>query len=320
MTNVARWLSTLILVALSLKPSLAQQRTVAITFDDLPIADTTGTRDAIEAQSINQALLAALDRHKAPATIFVIEKRIHEIGADVGKEILRQWFQYGHDLGNHSLSHTDFDRLSAVEMQQEIVLGEATIAAVLAEAGKKPRYFRFPMNHTGDTAEKHQALISFLAKRGYTLATCTIDNEDYLFDRAYQLMRAKGDRASAERLRAEYLTYTSTEIDYYSRLHKQVLGYEPPHVMLLHANQLNADTINQVLALFEAKHYTFVTLDQAQSDPAYQQPDTFVSSFGPMWGYRWAAERHIKIDGSLEQEPPAWISSYADSNPQASHR
>jgi hypothetical protein len=29
-----------------------------------------------------------------------------------------------------------------------------------------------------------------------------------------------------------------------------------------------------------------------------------------MWGYRWARERGVKVDGSLEPEPPKWITDY----------
>src|SRR5258708_36146858 len=41
-----------------------------------------------------------------------------------------------------------------------------------------------------------------------------------------------------------------------------------------------------IFELFEQKHYRFVTLDAALSDPAYNTPDTFVprfSKYGPMW-------------------------------------
>jgi hypothetical protein len=89
-----------------------------------------------------------------------------------------------------------------------------------------------------------------------------------------------------------------------------VFGYEPPEVMLLHDNRLNADMINELLALFEQKHYSFVSLDSALSDSAYRTPDTYVTSYGPMWGYRWAAERGVKVDGRLEPDPPDWILRY----------
>jgi hypothetical protein len=29
-----------------------------------------------------------------------------------------------------------------------------------------------------------------------------------------------------------------------------------------------------------------------------------------MWGYRWAAERGVKVNGRLEPEPPEWIVNY----------
>lgn len=296
---------------------LAQKRTVAITLDDLPVA---GTKDPIEAESINRSIIGSLDRHNAPGTAFVIEKNVQEIGQTVGEKILRQWVQHGHELGNHSFSHSDFDQLTVAEIEREIVSGEKSFGAVLREVGKQPRYFRFPMNHAGETVAKHGAVASFLLQRGYTVATCTIDNTDYLFNRAYLVMLSRKDTTSAERLRAEYLAYTSSEIDYYSNLNTQVFGYEPPQVMLLHANRLNADTIEQLLTLFEAKQYTFVSLEKAQSDPAFRTPDNFVSQYGPMWGYRWAAERHVRVDGKREPEPPKWILSYTDSGPSTFHR
>jgi hypothetical protein len=113
----------------------------------------------------------------------------------------------------------------------------------------------------------------------------------------------------------EYLSYTSAEVGYYAGLSKQIFGYEPPQVMLLHDNRLNADLIGQMLALFEKKQYRFVSLDRAQSDPAYQIPDTYITKFGPMWGYRWAAERGGKVNGKLEPDPPEWVLQYGRQQP-----
>jgi hypothetical protein len=88
---------------------------------------------------------------------------------------------------------------------EEIVHGEATVAPLMKEAGKKPEFLRFPYNYTGDTGAKHDAIAAFLSGRGYKLATCTIDTSDYLFNDAYVLMLAKNDAASAQKLRLEYL-------------------------------------------------------------------------------------------------------------------
>jgi peptidoglycan/xylan/chitin deacetylase (PgdA/CDA1 family) len=284
--------------------SRAQSAMVALTFDDLP---AVGTLDPAEAQSYNRAILASLAKHHAPATGFVVEDRVVKLR---GREILDQWVRQGLDLGNHTFSHADLDTLTPEQFEQEVIKGESSFSAALATAGKAPKYLRFPFNHAGDTAAKHDAVAEFLSRRGYKVAACTIDNEDYLFNEAYLKMRVRNDPESAAKLRAEYLAYTATEIDYYSHLQEQVFGRAVAHVMLVHLNRLNAELIEQLLEIFENKRYTFVTLDAAQSDSAYSTPDTFVSSYGPMWGYRWAKERKVAVNGNLESEPPAWISQY----------
>ncbi len=274
----------------------AQQQTVAITVDDLPFVGPPA-----QAVAANRALLDAFHRHHVPVTAFVIRKRVEELGGD-GPRILAAWRKAGLDLGNHSYSHPDMNNLTVREIEQEIVRGEAGLA--------NPRFFRFPMNHTGDTKKKHDVIAAFLAARGYQLATCTIENADYLFSRAYVQMQAKGDVASAARPRREYLKYTASELDWFAGLGRQVFGYEPPEVMLLDDNPLNAELIGQVLALFESRGYRFVTLSQAQSGVAYRTPDTYITKFGPMWGYRWAQERGVHVDGRRERNPPAWVVEY----------
>jgi peptidoglycan/xylan/chitin deacetylase (PgdA/CDA1 family) len=240
----------------------------------------------------------------------VIEKVVEKIGHAAGARILKQWTTQTFDLGNHTYSHPDVDRLSIEQIEGEIVRGETTFAPLMNAVGKQPEFFRFPFNHTGDTKAKHDAMASFLSQRGYHLATCTIDTSDYLFNNAYTKMLAKKDSVSAGRLRRDYLTYTSVEIDYYAGLNRQVLGYESPQVMLLHDSPLNADTIEDILRIFEEKGYAFVSLKKAQSDPAYQIPDTDITSYGPMWGYRWAQERNVKVNGRLETDPPNWVLAY----------
>jgi peptidoglycan/xylan/chitin deacetylase (PgdA/CDA1 family) len=168
-------------------------------------------------------LLTAFQRHQTPVTGFLIQQRVESLGP-TGTRILKDLISRGFDLGNHTWSHPDINELSPEQIEQEIVDGESTIGRLMNEAGKKIEFFRFPMNHTGDTKEKHDKIAAFLARRGYRLATCTIDTSDYLFNDAYGRMLARSDSVAARKLRLEYLAYTSAEIDYYAALNKQVLG------------------------------------------------------------------------------------------------
>lgn len=293
-----------------------QTRTVALTFDDLPLADAgsltniSPAEQLQETQKLNRAILKILRKHHAWAIGFVNEKKVVRNGwSEVSRAILREWIRNGDELGNHTYSHADLDKISLEDFQHEVIAGEASISPLMAEAGKRVHYLRFPFNHTGETESKHAAVAAFLKQRGYEVATCTIDNSDYVFARAYRLMLDRHDGKSARRLRASYLDYTRKEIEYYTRLHMQVFGREIPHVMLLHDSRLNADTLDQILRMFEKMNYRFVTLQQAQADPAYRTPD-YVSQYGLMWGYRWARELNVKVDGRQEPEVPQWVEQY----------
>ena len=296
-------------------------RSVAITFDDLPAAgamnpDEDRALTTVDVRSINQSILATLRAHRVPATGFVNERGIAAYAdAAERREILGQWIAAGMDLGNHTYSHADYNGLSIEQFRTEVERGEASIAPLLRKAGKKLSYFRFPMNHTGDTAAKREAAARYLAGRGYQIATCTIDTEDFAFERAYRVMLSKGNTGSAQALREEYLRYTAAEIDYYAGLHRQLFGRETAHVLILHVNRINAEVLDAVLRLFEERGYRFVTLAEAQGDTAFHSADTLVTKFGPMWGYRWARALGAKIDGSKESEPPEWILRYGMESP-----
>jgi peptidoglycan-N-acetylglucosamine deacetylase len=278
-------------------------RTVALTFDDLPAADS---RDPAVVASTNLAILHALDRHRAIVTGFVIGERVEALPN--GRELLQQWIERGHDLGNHTFSHGDVNAQTVQAFTDEVTRTEAIVRPLLPSPRTLPLYLRFPFNHTGDTAEKHDAIAAWLSERGYELAVCTIDNSDYVFANAYSRSIASGG-AEAASLRTAYLAHTAKIVDYYVGLHRTVFGRETPHVMLLHVNRLNADVLDRLLELFEARRFRFVSLREAQADPAYTTADTWRTKAGPMWGYRWARSLGVRVNGALEPEPAVWVES-----------
>ncbi len=315
MSKVSVLASSVLLVTLVSVAAFARTHTMAMTVDDLPFASGNSVAispaDAKSAGQVNRKILKAFAHHHIPATGFVIEERAEELSIPVSKKILKQWTGPGFDLGNHLYSHPDVNTLSIEQVENQITRGEQMFAPLLANVSSKPEFLRFPYNHTGDTKEKHDAIAAFMTARGYRLAPCTIDNTDYEFNTSYVLAISRHNDREAAKIRAAYIAYTGAEIDYYTALNKQVFGYEPPHIMLLHDSSLNADTIEEVILLFEQRGYRFVTLNNALKDPAYAVPETYITKYGPMWGYRWAQERHVKVNGRAEPDPPAWIEEYA---------
>lgn len=291
------------------------QRTVAMTFDDLPMVNIGQEAQPLAiADETNRRILATLKRYRAPATGFVVESRIHGIGQGAA-QLLAGWNRGIFELANHGFSHADANALDLPAIEREIVQGETTIGPMVRKAGRSLRFFRFPYNHLGNTPEKQVGAMSLLRARGYQLAASTIDTSDYVFDEAFTRALRERDRDMQNRIKQAYLDHTAIQIAYYAALNRQALGYEPPAIMLLHVNRLNASTLDAQLALFRKAGYRFVSLADAQADPAYAQAPRLETRFGPMWGYRWARERGIKVDGRLEEEPPAWVAAYGAGKP-----
>jgi peptidoglycan/xylan/chitin deacetylase (PgdA/CDA1 family) len=101
--------------------------------------------------------LSAVFRAWSPVIGFVIGDRVQQLGP--GARILRQWVHDGFDLGNHTWSHPEMNRLPEEEIVREIMRAEPA-----------------------------------------------------------------GDEASPQRLRQEYIAYSSAEFDHYGRLNTQVFG------------------------------------------------------------------------------------------------
>src|SRR5215467_11820362 len=150
----------LCLVLFIVLPAGSQTRTVALTFDDLPLAGVmerlTPDGKLAATRAVNRVILKTLRQHHAPAVAFVNESQIIADGHEIeNRAILRNWIKQGGELGNHTYSHADLNNVKVDQFEKEIVDGELSVRSLMAEKGRPLRYFRFPFNHTGSTAEKH---------------------------------------------------------------------------------------------------------------------------------------------------------------------
>ena len=96
-----------------------------------------------------------------------------------------------------------------------------------------------------------------------------------------------------------------TVFDFFERRSVEVVGYEIKQVLLLHANPLNADYFDELVAMMKRRGYAFITMDQALKDPAYQLPDTYAGPKGLSWLHRWASTKGMKM--TEEPREPEFI-------------
>ena len=279
-------------------------RTVAVTFDDLPAVAVPGdvSCDRAALTAFTDALLAEIG--DVPTVGFVVEEQVCDED-DLRADLLGRWLDAGHGLGNHTAEHRDLNDLSVAEYTAGIVRGEATTAPLLAARGDTLRYFRYPYLHAGDNEEKKTAVEDVLAERGYTIAPVTFDNDEWVFAAAYVRAAERGDTEGMERIGTAYVDYLEATFAHFEAWSSEVLGYEPPQVLLVHANLLNADYFAAVADRLRKRGYRFVTLDEAMEDPVYGQPNGYVGESGPSWLHRWALDEGLKV--KWEPDAPQWV-------------
>jgi peptidoglycan/xylan/chitin deacetylase (PgdA/CDA1 family) len=274
-------------------------RQVAITIDDLPRGGDGSGRTLAAVRAMTERLLKPFREEKIPVIGFVNEGRGTLLERDGLRQILDVWLDAGADLGNHSYSHLNINNVSLDDYTADITKGEPVIRAALAARGKELRFYRHPFLFTGPTLEIKKGLQAFLDREGYRVAPVTIDDADYQYASLYTRPEYR------DRVKLEYVPYMESVVAFFETRSVEVVGREFPQVLLIHANELNADLMPDLLAMFRRRGYSFVTLDQALADDAYRLPEEYVGRNGFSWIHRWSRTKGMAPKG--EPDPPKWV-------------
>jgi peptidoglycan/xylan/chitin deacetylase (PgdA/CDA1 family) len=145
------------------------------------------------------------------------------------------------------------------------------------------RWLRFPYLHEGETQQKRQAVATFLTRRGYRIAQVSLSYDDWAFSDPYARCLAADDRASADRLEDRYLERAAAMLPVDLEHATLAFGHDIPHVLLLHAGAFTARVLPAFLDLLAARGFRFVTLQEAEADPAYAIPPGRPFPSGATW-------------------------------------
>lgn len=139
----------------------AQSKKIALTFDDGPDPSWT------------PQILDILKQKQVPATFFVIG-----LNANAAPQIVKREFNEGHELGNHTYTHKQFDEntqpgIIKVELNLDERLIESTV-------GVKTLLFRPPygIDHQPETADE-VSMLPIPQSLGYMLVGAWIDPHDW---------------------------------------------------------------------------------------------------------------------------------------------
>lgn len=117
---------------------------IALTFDDGPNAQFT------------PKLLEGLKQRNVHATFFLIGENIEQ---NSNRNLVKQMYEEGHLIGNHTYHHLEITKLSDEEAYEEIKSTNDLIESII---GKAPEYMRPPFGSWQRNLEKKMMIIPVL--------------------------------------------------------------------------------------------------------------------------------------------------------------
>jgi len=268
--------------------ALAQE--VAVTVDDLPShgALPPGMTRSDIARSILKSLK---DAHAPKVYGFVNAKKLELHPEDI--EVLKLWRGAGFPLGNHTYAHLSLNASSADEFDKNVAADEPELKLLMGR--QNWRWFRYPYLWEGDTLEKRHAVRQYLKEHKYHVAQVTLDFEDYLWNGPYARCVEKSDAASIEWLKSSYMATATEYIGLGRKMATLIYGRDIRHVLLLHIGAFDAVMLPRLLNFMKNQGFKFVTLGEAEKDPAYRiDPDVALKDGGTLLDQMMEA-KHIKF-------------------------
>ncbi len=268
--------------------TFSQEKKICITIDDLP-AVTYGSKIPGVENEIASKLIQTFKEFKIPACGYVVEGKLYHNGqldaAKVG--VLEMWLENGYDLGNHTFSHFDYNKVDDSLFFKDILKGQSITKPLMQKYGKVLKFFRHPYLHTGMDAVKSKSLQDFLSQNNYIQAPVTIDNDDYLFAKAYYNAFKKNNNLLMKEIGEEYVKYMELKLLYFEQKSEEVFNRKITQTLLIHSNQLNADYLDELAKMYEKNGYTFISQAETVNDSAYKTPINTYSKRGLSWIFRW---------------------------------
>lgn len=240
---------------------------ICITFDELPASESF---DTVDRSAVTNRILGALKEHDVKAAGFVV-------GENIGSsfDLLGQWLNAGHVLGNLTYSHQDLNEMGIEQFIKDVAAGSEVLEPMLSGFGQEKRYFRYPYLHYGSTVEAKRQVKLYLEEHGIVVVHATVVVEDYLYNLSLEKMTQRPDSAKYAALRYEYIAHVLEEIERCEQLATEMLKRPCRHILQLRANGLNAEFLDALLTALEDMGYMFVSLDYALKDELYSAPDGY---------------------------------------------
>lgn len=250
----------------------------------------------------HRAILDALEAAGLQAAGFIAGRHVQDASS---RRLLGQWAEAGHAVANHTHSHAYYGGSSPGDLGADI----DQAACLVASYSTSRPWFRFPYLAEGRTVEARDSMRDVLRQRGLMNAHVTIDASDWYVNQRL-IDRLRVEAATDPYPYGRYLVrHLLDRAAFYDGLAREVLGYSPPHVLLLHHNLTTALFLPRIIDAFRQTGWGFVSADQAFSHPLYRsQPDIAPAAHSLIWqlakaGGRFDADLRLPGEDGAYEKP-----------------
>jgi peptidoglycan/xylan/chitin deacetylase (PgdA/CDA1 family) len=246
-------LCIVILVTALLAVSIAghSPKRIALSIDDAPSPDTplfTGKQRTL-------ATIAQLKKAKSPPVgVFAIGRHVVDFGADQ----LNAFARAGHAIGNHTFTHLPLKSCNTHQYIQDI----ARTDLLLKQLPGYVQLFRYPCLDEGNPQQSHQVQAA-LTQMGYTNAYVTINNFDFYMNTLVQQAVRRGQFVDFQKLKDVYVRVMLECVEFYDGLATLQKRHPLNHVLLLHANDLTALYVGDLLTALRERGWTIISIHNA---------------------------------------------------------
>ena len=268
--------AALSLAASATVPAHTQQ--MAITFDDLPSHGPLPP--GVTRQDVAASLLKIFKaEHLPPVYGFINAQKVEKEPGT--KSVLTMWRAANEPLGNHTWAHLDLEDQTSEQFEAEIEKNEPMLKELMPN--EDWRWFRYPYLHEGETVEKRRAVRAWLAAHDYKIAQINMDFDDYLWNDPYARCSAKHDDAAIAKLHDSYLATADMYLGVFRQASQMIYGRDVKYILLMHIGAFDAKMLPELLALYRQRGVSFISLPEAEKDPAYQlDPDMGMKGGGAL--------------------------------------
>ena len=274
----------------------ANGRKLAIGFVSIPpLARPEG--NVMDSDATARLMIAKLTQYKIPAIGFVTGSAISDGDKfyPVRANMVRMWRDAGLDVGVGNFKHVWFYNTPYDDYVAGVEKNETVVRKVLAEKNLPLKYFSYPYLNTGKSVEERDRFESWLNAQGLHSVKYTVDNQEWMYSYAYDVARLDNDINTMTEVRVAFIKYMDKMFDHYEAYSQEMFGREIPQTMVLTTSRLVADSADDLFGMIQKRGYTFVPMDEAQADVAYNTPENVIGEFGNSWFERWTATQGRKL-------------------------